>query len=335
MYCHKCGHEVADDGVFCPQCGEKIVKTKKFTSHRERVNQPPSANAQATSANVPPTGTWQPGAPPSGYVPNGAGHVNGSAPPAGGQPQMPVYASEAPSAQNSQNTVKYVYVDQTTGRITKKPGVKSGSELFMQWMTIAFIAIGLVIVMIAGSMFISGYVVQNVFSGNVDAKAAEEFFLSSDAASEELPVVSDTPSDNPSIDVASEEDPPEISSEISSDVSSAAPSSVAPEMRADVMQKKIKGTWSTQIPYKAMSLPATFVFDGSGKCSCVLKAMFISKKFDGTYTIRDGGKCSITLLGLEDYVSDGNTMVGDLEFVSDNQMNFTVGDTIWILNRVE
>ena len=322
MYCHKCGQEVADDGVFCPHCGEKIVKTKKFTSHRERGNQPP-------------TGARQPGVPPAGNLSNNARPANGAVPPAGGQPQMPVYAPAASSEQNGQNTVKYVFVDQTTGKITKKPGVKSGSELFMQWMTIAFIAIGLVIVMIAGSMFISGYVVQNVFSGNVDAMAAEEFFLSGNAASEELPVVSDTPSENPPIEIDSEEDSPEISSEISSEVSSVTLPTVAPELSANAMQKKIKGTWSTQIPYKAMSLPATFVFDGSGKCSCVLKAMFISKKFDGTYTIKDGGKCSITLLGLEDYVSDGNTMVGNLEFVSDDEMNFTVGDTIWILNRME
>ena len=29
QYCRKCGHEMTDDSVFCPKCGEKIVVSKK------------------------------------------------------------------------------------------------------------------------------------------------------------------------------------------------------------------------------------------------------------------------------------------------------------------
>ena len=53
----------------------------------------------------------------------------------------------------------------------------------------------------------------------------------------------------------------------------------------------------------------------------------------GTYTVKDGGRCAITLNGLDEYVSDGNTLEGDIEIVKDDKINFTVGDVVWELNR--
>ena len=100
------------------------------------------------------------------------------------------------------------------------------------------------------------------------------------------------------------------------------------------MQKKIKGKWKTDIPYKSMSLPGTFEFDGEGKCKCSVSAFLFSKKFNGTYTIKDGGECKLKLEGIDEYLGD-NTMVGQLRFVTDDKIEFTVEDTVWKLTRVK
>ena len=100
------------------------------------------------------------------------------------------------------------------------------------------------------------------------------------------------------------------------------------------MNEKIKGKWKTDVPYKNMSLPATFEFDGRGNVKCTIKAFLFSKKFEGTYKINDGGKCTLTLEGMKEYLED-DTMVGDLRFVTDDKMEFTVENTVWKLNRTE
>lgn len=210
-----------------------------------------------------------------------------------------------PSAPPAQNSVRYVQVDTKTGKIAQNPNTKSGSESMMQGMTIAFVAIAVVIVMVAGSMFISGHMSKNVTSNE-------------DAVESEIPVSSE---------VASEEEPVSSEEEVVS--------SVPEELQASYLKSKIKGKWSTQLPYKSMSLPVTFTFEDGGKCSCVIKALFITKQFDGNYDIKDGGACTITLNGLEEYMSEGNTLIGHMEFISDNKINFTAGNEIWILNKTE
>lgn len=228
--------------------------------------------------------------------------------PTAANPHQPAAHPNVPPQQQTQTEtpVRYVQVDTKTGKIAQNSGQKSGSESMMQGLTIAFVAIAVVIVMVAGSMFIAGHLSENITSGE-DSPAASEIPVSDEDLSEAEPV-------------SSEEE-----------VSSAVPE----ELQASYLKSKVKGKWSTQLPYKNMSLPVTFTFDDAGKCSCVIKALFITKQFDGTYTINDGGACTITLNGLEEYMSDGNTLTGKMEFISDDKINFTAGNEIWILNRVE
>lgn len=271
MYCYKCGHEISDGDKFCQNCGAKTVKHKRFNSVKKAKMQRSSPSKQEE------------------------GMSNNDV--------------QAEKNENAKASVRYVYVDKKTGKITKNPAAKSSKESVAQWMTIAFIVFAVIIVMIAGSMFISGYMVKIVFSGNVE--------ISSDI-NDEFSNVDNT-----------------VSESISSDIVSSEASSIPPDLLAENIQSRIKGTWSTDIPYKSMTIPATFVFDGNGKCSCNLKALFISKKFEGNYSVSDGGSCSITLDGLEEYVGGNNTMVGNVEFNSDDQMTFTVGSTVWKLSRVQ
>ena len=125
-----------------------------------------------------------------------------------------------------------------------------------------------------------------------------------------------------------------VSSEIVSSDPVSSESSVPEELTASVLNKKIKGKWRTDIPYKNMNLPGVFEFDGKGKAKCTIKAFLFSKKFTGTYVIKDGGRCTFKLEGLEEYFDD-DTLVGDLRFVTDDQMEFTVDETVWKLKRTE
>ncbi len=217
------------------------------------------------------------------------------------------------------NSVQYVYVSKKTGRITRNPHVKTRSEGCFQFFGIALAAVALVILMVAGSVFLSGYLSEGM--GVTESGEDYPSFTSADT------------------EISSWSRPEEVSSQpVSSETVSSAPVSSEPtipeEQTAKYMQKKITGKWSTDIPYKNMKLPGTFEFDGKGKCKCTIRAFLFSKKFDGTYKIKDGGECSLTLNGLEEYFDD-DTMVGTLKFVTDDQIEFTVSDTVWKLNRVE
>lgn len=231
--------------------------------------------------------------------------------PAGGSAARPVQQEKQTA---DPNAVQYVYVNKKTGRITGSPRVKTNSEGCLQYFAIAFAAVALVLFMVAASAALTLYL-----SGDSDARddrsGPREVESLTEASS--LPVSSETSSYEP---VSSEE----VSSE----------PQIPEELTAQYMQKKIKGKWKTDVPYKSMSLPGTFEFDGKGKCRCSIKAFLFSKKFEGTYTIRDGGECRLTLDGMSEYTDD-DTMTGDLRFITDNAMEFTVEDTVWKLTRVE
>lgn len=269
MYCYKCKHKISDGDKFCQNCGTKIVKPKRFNSVKKSENM-------------------------SNPLP---------------KQKLPNKTVQADKQANAEASVKYIYVDKKTGKVTKNPTAKSSSESVAQWMTIVFIIFAVIIVMIAGSMFISGYMVKSILSDNVEISSDMNDELSNSYNSQSEPVSSNDETSNIS--------------------------SVPPELLAENIQSKIKGTWSTDIPYKSMTIPATFVFDGNEKCSCSLKALFISKTFEGSYSVSDGGRCYITLNGLEEYAGGKNTMVGNVEFTSDDSMTFTVDSTVWQLNRVQ
>ena len=216
--------------------------------------------------------------------------------------------SAAPSP--NENPVRYVKMNLETGQIAQNPNQKTRSESMMQGLTIAFVAIAVVLVMVAGSMFIAGHMPQNATFED-DTTTESQAIVSSEVSSEEEIVSSE----------------PESVEEVSS--------AVPPELQASYLKSKLKGKWSTKLPYKNMSLPVTFTFYENGRCSCAVKALFITKQFDGNYSIEDGGNCTITLNGLEEYMSEGNTLTGKMEFISDDKINFTAGNDIWILDRVE
>ena len=215
------------------------------------------------------------------------------------------------------NSVQYVYVNKKTGKITNNPHVKTKSEGCLQYFVIAFAAVALVIIMVSGSVFLTNYLSER-----------------SDLVDED-----DWPEVPSQTEVSSWETASEASSEpVSSEIVSSEPVSSAPaipdELTAKYMNEKIKGKWSTEVPYKSMSLPGVFEFDGKGKAKCIIKAFLFSKTFEGTYRIKDGGNCTLTLNGIKEYIDD-DTMVGDLRFVNDNKMEFTVEETVWKLNRME
>lgn len=215
------------------------------------------------------------------------------------------------------NSVQYVYVNKKTGKITNNPHVKTGSEGCFQYLVIAFAAVAMVIVMVGGSVFLTDYFSEN--SGIIDSD------YEADVTSQE--------------EVSSWDNPPEVSSEpVSSEIVSSRDVSSEPgipeEQTAKYLNKKIKGKWRTDIPYKNMTLPGTFEFDGNGNAKCTVKAFLFSKKFTGSYVIKDGGRCTLTLDGLEEFFDD-NTMVGDLVFIDNDNIEFTVDNTAWKLNRTE
>ncbi len=231
-----------------------------------------------------------------------------------GQPSAP----QNPSHGNppEQNQVRYVQVDTRTGRVTDMAADvkrRTRSEAVVKGMLIMFVAITVVIVMVAGSMFIAGHVKQKP-STDADDKYSEISFPGGRA-------------DDGSSEAAASETPEPVSSEEEDDV--------PPELKADYLKSKIKGKWTTKLPYKTMTLPVTFTFDDQGHCSCVIKALFITKQFDGVYTVEDGGRCTLQLEGLEEYMSGGDSITGQAEFVSDNELHFTVGNDVWILNKSE
>ena len=226
------------------------------------------------------------------------------------------------------NQVRYVQVDTRTGRLTdaaadarrqtRSDALMSG----MKGMIIAFAAIAVVIVMVAGAMFLSG---QTAGKRNGNYVDYDLFPVSSERQEEVSSAVSEEPDDWGDPDSLEEDDSSEPEPV----------SSVADELKAEVLRRKLKGKWTTKLPYKGMMLPVTFTFDDAGRCSCVMKALFITKKFEGHYTVSDGGACSITLEGLEEYMSTGNTLSGNADFVTDKELHFTFGQETLVLNKLE
>ena len=251
---------------------------------------------------------------------------NGNAAQPGGNTQADKKDNTTKTQQVDPSKVQYVYVNKKTGKITNNPHVKTKSEGCMQYVAIAFAAIALVFVMVSGTVLLSNYLSDD--SGIVNQDDPWEFPSQEVSTAEP---VSETSSEPVSSEIVSSES---VSSEIVSSESVSSEPSVEEELTARYLNKKIKGKWKTDIPYKNMSLPGTFEFDGKGKVKCTIKAFLFSKKFDGSYTIKDGGRCSLTLDGLEEYFED-DTMVGDLKFVTDDKIEFTVDNTVWKLNRVE
>lgn len=216
------------------------------------------------------------------------------------------------------NSVQYVYVSKKTGKITHNPHVKTSSEGCLQYFGVALAAVALVIVMVAGSVVLAGYLSEK--SGNSDRDKASDHYSESELSS--AGVSSEVNQGQP------------VSSEaVSSQEVSSGPE-IPEELTAPYLQNKIKGKWRTDVPYKTMTLPGTFEFDGKGKCKCNIKAFLFSKKFEGTYSIKDGGECRLTLDGMKEYLED-DTMVGQLKFITDDKIEFTVDNTVWKLNRVE
>lgn len=278
-YCNHCGYEASEEDIFCHKCGNKL-------SEQKTPSQPQGNRAQASQS-----------------PPNAARPAAPQTPP----PQEP-------------NHVRYVQVNTRTGRITDTAADakrRSRSDAVMKGMTIAFAAIAVVIVMVAGSMFISGQLAKNRASDSGDDMRSF------------IPVSSEPIAEVSSVESQETEEPDPVSSEEET------VSSVPDDLKADVLRSKIKGKWTTKLPYKGMSLPVTFTFDDAGGCSCSIKALFITKKFDGHYTVNDGGACTITLDGLEEYMSSGNTLAGQVEFVADDELHFTYGNEMLKLNRTE
>ena len=260
-----------------------------------------------------PQGQTPSGPRPESYVPPKAAAQK---PYAAGQPIQP-----------DPNQVRYVQVDTRTGRVTDVAADarrNSRSDALMKGMIIAFAAIAVVIVMAAGAMFISGQTARK-WNGN-DGYTAYDLFPVSSERQEEVSSVVPTESEDWG-------DPDSLEEDDSSEPEPV--SSVADELKADVLRRKLKGKWTTKLPYKGMSLPVTFTFDDAGGCSCVMKALFITKKFEGHYTVSDGGACTITLEGLEEYMSTGNTLSGNATFVTDQELHFTFGQETLVLNKLE
>ena len=271
---------------YCSKCGRKLDAKEKFCPGcGEKVNK------TSTGGNHP--------------APGGSAPVQSNVYPA--EPQKP-----------DGNSVQYVYVNKKNGRITRSPHVKTSSEGCLQYLGVALAAVALVIVMVAGSVALAGYLSgKSSYGNNVNAF---DFDNGSEPSS-----IQDAP------EVSSEE--PVSSQPVSSQEVSSEPA-IPEELTAKYLQSRIKGKWRTDVPYKSMSLPGTFEFDGKGKCKCTIKAFLFSKKFEGTYTIKDGGECRLTLDGMDEYLDD-DTMVGQLQFITDDKFEFTVDNTVWKLNRVE
>lgn len=269
---------------YCPQCGCQSADENSFC-HR--------------------CGTKLASQPPQ---PSGSGKAQG------GQPQAGSYYPPPPKEPSAAgDTVRYVQIDTKTGKLAdvSRSRKKRGSGAFLQGMIIALTAIAVVIIMVAGSLFLSGQL-------NEKAEAGRDYFISS------LPPVSSEPLPDTSSEVSSEEPV----------VSSREENAVPEELRAETLRRRLKGSWSTRLPYKSMQLPVTFTFDDKGNCSCVIKALFVAKKFEGTYTMKDGGDCSITLTGMDEYMKEGDTLAGTVKFLSDDRFTFTFGNEMLTLDRV-
>ena len=259
------------------------------------------------------------------YTPNGAYSQNTAGFPGASVFQNSGTFGAEPTLHESEvadsNAVQYVYVDKKTGRITQDPRVTTRSEGCFQFFGIALAAVAVVILMVVGALAISGAFDKK--SGRSGDYEMWEVF-SEDEVSSVAAVSSEDLSDEPDSSDPVSSEAEEVSSE----------PAVPEDLLAKNLQKRIKGQWRTEVPYKSMNLPGTFEFDGKSKCKCTIKAFLFSKKFEGEYKIKDGGECELYLEGLDEY-SENDMMTGQLKFINDNKIEFTVGDTVWKLNRVE
>ena len=282
--CSKCGRQLGVNDRFCPDCGERVVLPANEGSSRP--NGGPSQKRQSQPA--------------------GGTNAQRQSQPAGG-------------TNAGQSSVRYVYVDKKTGKITDSPNSKKGADGCLSFLGVALVAVAVVIAMVAGAVLISSQ-----FSGRSGFSSEDEwsFTEESDQMISSQEVSSSVSSVEP------------VSSEVVSSEPVSSEETIPEELLAVNLQKKIKGKWRTDVPYKNMTLPGTFEFDGKAKCKFTITAFLFSKKFSGTYQIRDGGECELTLDGIDEYLDD-DTMTGDLSFITDDKIEFTVGDTVWKLNRVE
>lgn len=284
MYCSKCGRPISKSDKFCASCGaptaNSVKEIKKEKSEKSEKQR---------------------------FLPSEASTSQKVGESVAGQDET-----------KAVKAVRHVYYDKD-GNQVKNPNVKTNSEAAMQGIMVACIAIAVIIVTIAGSMFISGNLLGGTFSDKTFSPSV------SDVTSEENTKTT-LPSDNAanfeSSDYAQ-------TSEVSSDMVSSIPD----ELLAVNMKRRLVGEWETNLPYKSMSMPATFKFDENGRCICTIKALFISQKFEGTYKVEDGGKCLITLNGIEEYMNGNNTMSGNARFVSDDELEFTSNGIVWNLKR--
>ncbi|MBQ5561043.1 MAG: zinc-ribbon domain-containing protein [Lachnospiraceae bacterium] len=279
--------------IYCSKCGRKLEETVKYC--------PGCGNRISTIPD------------------SGNGSSVRQAPFAGDKSQQNNF-NYRQAQKADPNSLKYVYVNKKTGKITNNPHVKTGSEGCLQYIVIAFSAVALVILMVVGAVFLTDYFSLNSNQHVVpDEKKSD---VTSDNEAETLDNSSDTSSELVSSEIISSQ------SEVSSEAG------IPEEMTAKYMNEKIIGKWRTDVPYKNMNLPGVFEFDGKGKAKCTVKAFLFSKKFEGTYKISDGGKCVLKLDGIEEYF-ENDTMTGNLKFITDDSMEFTVDNTVWKLNRTE
>lgn len=288
MYCSKCGCPISKSDKFCANCGAPISDSIKAAAGQKNIAVKPQSAQKAMK--------------PTEAV----------------KPAEAIKPAESQCGGKAVKAVRHIYYDKD-GNQVKNPNVETKSEAAMQGIMVACIAIAVIIVTIAGSMFISG----NLSGGNYSDKAfspSNTEVTSGENAENTLP--SDNAANSESSDTAS-----------TADVSSDTVSSIPDELLAVNMKPRLLGEWETNLPYKSMSMPATFKFDENGDCTCTIRALFISQKFKGTYEIEDGGKCLITLSGIEEYMNGNNTMSGDARFVSDDELEFTSNGTVWNLKR--
>lgn len=201
--------------------------------------------------------------------------------------------------------------DEVKGKAVSVPKKnKTKAESFMQFMTILFIVFALVIITIVGSM---------VISGRSDKAEGDEVNTSS---------TSDSVSSQADSAVSSEDESSETTT-----TATKKKDGLTVLDKAE-MKKKIVGTWKTSIVHKSMSVPGTIVFKSNGTCSVSVSALFISKKFEGTYTVGNNGKCVMNLPGLEEFIENKNTISGTASFYNDNKVKFvTDGGNVLTLTR--
>lgn len=211
------------------------------------------------------------------------------------------------------NTASEDVKEKTAAALPKKK--KSKAEAFMQFMTILFAVFALIIVTVVGSMLISSHLEKNELgAGSEDVNTASM----EDSATSKTSSVSSRSTKATKTTVTTKQ---------------TQKNGLIVYDKAE-MKKKILGTWTTEIEYKSMTVPGTIKFSSGGKCSLSVSALFISKKFEGTYTVGDNGRCVMNLPGLDEFIENKNTISGKASFYNDNKVKFvTDGGNVLTLTR--